>query len=826
SVSFGNVQIGVPKLFATPVVVSNVGSAPLTFSVAAPPNSAAALSGPNKTDFSVTGNCLAASPLAAVVPPATVGGTCNLNITFTPGAISPPLRTATLTINSDATNGPLLIALDGNGVALPEPIVTFPGSNFPDTVIGETAALTRQVTIHNDRTRDITYSVANITDFTIGTESCPGRVVTGGGGDCTVNIQFAPTLGSGEGPRVGTLTFTFAGTGGDIAPSNATGNVGGNALLPLGPPTSTLNAAAVVGTPTTVSELLTNRAATPLTLTSLVLGGTNPGDYAFDATNTCTNGRVLAASSSCMLVVRFAPVTAGARNATISITHTAPGSPQTVTLLGTATPAPQGRIVVGATSPLVFPDTQLGSTFPQSFIVQNTGNLALTFSAFTISGAAAADYLRGGDGSVAAPLPIGGQCTLTLTFQPTALGLRSASIVITSDASNGAASLVLNGTGIPVPVPVVSLTPPALDFGVQTTGGIYPSRRLHLANVGTANLIIASVAVEGTGFANASATPCPAVLAPGAACDIDVAFMATAAIPYSGDVRVTSNAAGSPNLSTLSGSGSAAAVAVLIWSPAVTTIDFGTVVAGSVSAVQSVTVLNQGPGGVNLTVLNAVGFDSASFSVVGGTCQIGVPLFQGDSCRVDVQFSPGSSGPKTAQVQIASTGSFPTTLTLTGIGLAGPNPNLAVSATSMAFGTTTVGAQSVPATIRLTSSGSGVVRVSAVGVTGAYVVQSTTCPAVPFSLPAGSECTISVSFRPTAEGVANGVLSITTDAVPSERDVALTGTGQAEADVSSGGCSISSGRSLLDPTLWLLALLAVVALAYRRRQRQHARERK
>ena len=801
SLPFGNVQIGVPK--ALPLVVTNGGDAPMTFSIA--PSSGAARTGANPGDFGVGGTCVLGTPVAA-------GATCTLSITFTPGALG--ARSATLTISSDATNGPLVVALDGVGVALPEPIVTYPAADFPDTVIGETATQTRTVTIHNDRTRSISYGVIDLGDFKIGTESCAGRIVAGGA-DCTVAIRFQPTLGVGEGRRQGTLAFTFAGTGGDVAPSNSTGIVAGVALLPLAQSSTIVNAAAVVGSPTTLSVLLANRSSSALTLSSFVFGGTTPGDYSRDASSSCTAGLALAASSSCTLVIRFAPAAAGTRNATLAINHTAPGSPQSLTLLGNATPAPQGRIELGAPA-ITFADTQLGANSARSVVVRNSGNLALAFSAFNIAGTMPGDFARSGDCNVAVPLAIGAQCMLTMTFTPAALGLRSANLSIASDASNGAAVLALSGIGVPVPAPQVSLAPAVLDFGAQTLGGIFPARRIRLANIGTADLALAAVAVQGAGFADASALACPATLVPGAGCDIDIAFTPTAAQAYAGALRVTSNAAGSPQLAVLQGTGTAAVVPTLVWSPVATRLDFGTVSAGSLSTVQSVTLLNQGPGGVNLTVLNAIGADASSFSVVGGTCVVGTPLFAGQTCQVDLRFAPGSSGNKTATLQVASTGSFPPALTLAGLGLAGPNPSLALSVSALAFDKTRIGAQSLPATVRLMSSGSGVVTVSAMTVSGAYAIQGTTCPAMPFTLPAGSECTVSVSFVPTAEGASTGALRLTIDAAPTRREVALSGSGEQPVETSSGGCTIGGDPSSPDPVLWLLLAVAVGMLLRRR----------
>ncbi|MEO8524479.1 MAG: choice-of-anchor D domain-containing protein [Caldimonas sp.] len=811
ALSFGNVQQGVPKPINQ--IVSNTGTTTLNFTVS--PSAAAARTGPAKDDYAVTGTCTTITPLAAL------GGTCTLIVTFTPTALG--ARPATLTISSDATNGPLVITLDGAGVALPEPVVTPPASDFPDTVINETSAQTRTVTIRNDRVRNITYSVSNATDFRIGAESCAGRVVPGGGGTCTIAIQFIPTLGAGEGRRIATLPFAFTGTVPDPDPTTINVDVAGNALLPLAQSATSLNASAVVGSPTTTSMLLTNRSASSITLSTLVFSGAAAGDYSLDATNTCTAALVLVAGNNCTLVVRFNPPAAGTRNATLTISHNAAGSPQTVSFLGAATPAPQGQIQLSATS-LTYAATQLGSTSPQTITVQNSGNLALTFSAFTFGGAMPGDFQRSGTCSVAAPLPIAGQCTLILSFAPTALGARTATLTISSDASNGAATVTLAGTGVPVPAPQVSLTPATLDFGTQSVGGLYPTRRARLANSGTADLTVASIAVAGTGFSNASAAACPAVLAPGAGCDIDVAFGAVAAASYTGSLTVVSNAAGSPHSITLSGAGSVAAIPVLAFSPAVSSLDFGTVSAGSVSAVQTVTVQNQGPGGVTLTVLNAIGADATSFSVAGGSCSLAAPLFQGGTCTVDIRFAPGSSGTKTASLQIASTGSFPPVLALTGVGLAGPNPSLELSATALAFDSTRVGAQSLPAAVRLSSSGSGVVTVSAMQVTGSYAIQSTTCPPLPFSLPAGTECTISVSFAPVAQGASAGTLSITSDAAPTVREVSLSGSGDPSADVGGGGCTLGDGTSPNDPALWMMVLLAALCIVRRRRYRLARKE--
>jgi len=796
ALDFGNSQLGVPKVLNSAITLTNTGDATLVF-----PANPFGLSGANPGDFSFAGTCGGAS----VAP----GGTCTVDATFTPGAVA--TRSATLTINSDATNAAPGVTLEGEGVALPEPAVTFPATDFPDTVIGATAAQTRQVTIVNDRTLDIGYSVANTTDFNVQSESCPTQVVPGGG-SCTVTWRFQPQLAGGETRRTANVTFAFTGTGGNAAPSDVVGGLAGRALLPLGAPAS-LAPNAGFGLPSTTSTLLSNRSAAPITLSALAFSGTAAADYALDASNGCAVASSIPAGSSCTLVVRFNPSAGGARSATLTITHNALGSPQAITLNGSAT---QAAIQLSSFA-LTFADTALNANAAQSITVQNGGTQALNFSAFDLAGAAAADYTRGGTCVAGTPLAVGATCELSITFQPTALGTRSASLTISSDASNGPATVTLSGTGVPIPAPVVTLAPASIDFGDQTVGNaLYPTRTIRLSNTGNAPLASISVSIAGAAYSTASV--CPATLAPGAGCNIAIRFTPAAAnTDYSGTLRVTSNGAGSPHTAALSGRGTAAVLAALAWSPAVTELDFGTVSAGTVSAPQTATLLNQGPGGVELTVLNAIGPNASSFGVVGGTCAVGMQLFEGQSCTVQFGFAPASAGVRTATVQVASSGSFPPTLALVGTGSGGPTPAASLSVTALDLGDARVGSRSLPGEVTITSSGSGTLHVTALTVDGPFAVQGGSCPALPYTLPAGSSCTIALLFLPQAEGGATGTLSVTTDVPGPALEVALSGEGEAKADLSSGGCSMVEGdAATTDPTLWILLLLAVIALAWRR----------
>jgi hypothetical protein len=713
---------------------------------------------------------------------------------------------------------------------------------FSSTVIGQANTTPATVTVANLRGEALGFTAqisgTDAVDFSVtGTSGCGGASSpftvasassSGAASTCSLSVTFTPRSSSSATLRSASLTIHFT-SGTLVTPPDRSIVLSGGAMLPLGLSTASLSLASAPTIPVAGSVLLTNRSAATLTLGTLGFTGVGSAAYALASTNACTPGLVLPGNGGqCLLNVTFTPPSGGTYLAMLTITHNAFGSPQTVTLSGLG--GQGGQISLSATS-LSFPDTQLGSSAAQPAITvsNNAGTGPLTFSAFAFTGAAAADYAQSGTCSTGSPLLVGGQCTVIVTFQPSALGTRSASLSITSDSMSGSpTSIALTGTGTP-PIPRAALAPASVAFSAQTLGGIYPSIPVTLTNTGTAPLMPTGITVTAGFSITGAGTPCLSTLAVGASCTIPIAFAPTAAGTVNGTLTVVSNDPASPSTVALTGSASAAAAPSLVWSPLIATLDFGQVAVGAVAPAQTATLLNNGPGGVNLTVINAVGANSTSFSVGAGTCVAGTPLYAGQSCTISVGFAPGTAGTQAATLQVASvegnpqTSVFPPTLTLTGTGIGGPTPGIALSASTLSFAATTVGAASVPAVLTLTGSGSGVVHVTALAVSGPYAVQSQSCLGVPFTLQAGSSCTLTVTFAPQASGTAAGVLSLTSDASAAPQQVALSGNGQPAADVTSGGCTLAGADSLTDPTLWAMAALALASLWYRRRERTSRR---
>ena len=77
---------------------------------------------------------------------------------------------------------------------------------------------------------------------------------------------------------------------------------------------------------------ITSTGTAPLVVSSLTVGGANPGDFSIVADG-CT-GVSLNPGTSCTAYVSFEPLRIGARTATVTIAHNASGGPAAAALSG------------------------------------------------------------------------------------------------------------------------------------------------------------------------------------------------------------------------------------------------------------------------------------------------------------------------------------------------------------------------------------------------------------------------------------------------------------------------------------------------------------
>lgn len=319
-----------------------------------------------------------------------------------------------------------------------------------------------------------------------------------------------------------------------------------------GTPTVTVSATSLSFTATTVGSssaastvTVSNTGSAALTLTSFAISGAQAGSFTTTGTgSTCTAGGSVAVGGSCTIKVQFKPAAVGANAASLSIVHNATGSPTAVALSGTGTAAPVPTVALSATSVAMGSTVINTAAATKSVTVTNSGQAALSFSSLSIAGTNASSFTNTGTCSTTASVAAGGSCTLVIGFKPTTAGSQSATLTLQSNASNGAQSLALTGTGQTAAAPVLALSPTTQDLGSVTLSQSSALTRLTLTNSGTANASVTGVTVAAPFSAPASvvAGDCgtaPFTLAAGASCKLVVQFTPTAVGAASGTVSVT-----------------------------------------------------------------------------------------------------------------------------------------------------------------------------------------------------------------------------------------------------------------------------------------------
>jgi hypothetical protein len=306
-------------------------------------------------------------------------------------------------------------------------------------------------------------------------------------------------------------------------------------------------------------------------------------------------------------------------------------------------------------SSLAFGDQSVHtSSPPQTVTLTNVGPLALTIGSIAITGADANDFSQTDTCSSSVP-PLGGSCTITVTFTPAVAGPRTASITITDNAQGSPQVVLLTGTGV-VPAPIVTLSASSLTFSTQVVGTSSRAQSVTLTNSGSAALSITNVSFNGADPGDFSQTnTCGTSLAPGANCSISITFTPKLEGTRSAALALADDAAGNPQLIALSGTGT-----VVQLNPA--SLFF--LVPPGQSASRSITLTNVGSTTLSI---NGITLRGPGVFQLTNTCGSGVAA--GKSCSITVTFKPLARGPYSADVYVYDNGGgSPQDVHLSGLG--------------------------------------------------------------------------------------------------------------------------------------------------------------
>jgi hypothetical protein len=193
---------------------------------------------------------------------------------------------------------------------------------------------------------------------------------------------------------------------------------------------------------------------------------------------------------------------------------------------------------------LQYASLQVGLTSPpQQVVLRNMGSSPLLLSSISATG----DFSETDNCGIS--VPAAASCTFSVTFTPTAVGLRSGSIVIQDDAAGSPHVINLSGSGSGT---VAALTPASLAFSAQQVGASSASQAVTLTNSGSGTLSIGNIQVTGD---YGQTNTCPATLASKFSCIVNITFTPTASGTRNGTLTINDNAQGSPQVANLAGVG-------------------------------------------------------------------------------------------------------------------------------------------------------------------------------------------------------------------------------------------------------------------------------
>jgi hypothetical protein len=296
-------------------------------------------------------------------------------------------------------------------------------------------------------------SIALTGDYARSGGTCPaaGAGSIAAGASCTVGVTFTPTVG---GARPGTLVFTD--NSGNTAGSTQTVTLSGTGIAPtpvagVAPATLTFATRATATTSAAQTVTLSNTGNKVLTIASIAIVGTNPGDFARSGGSCPTAAGTLNAGASCTIGVTFTPAAVAARTATLRVTddsaNTA-GSTQNVTLNGTGrAPAPA---ITATPNPVAFGNNSLllgGAGVTRAITITSTGELPVAIGTVTITGTNAGSFTFTGTNTCAnTTRAINTTCTITVRFRASLpLGAKTATLTITSNAPGAPTTIPLTG---------------------------------------------------------------------------------------------------------------------------------------------------------------------------------------------------------------------------------------------------------------------------------------------------------------------------------------------------------------------------------------------
>jgi len=558
------------------------------------------------------------------------------------------------------------------------------------------------------------------------------------GETCTALIGFTPTS---SGAR--NASALVEGTPANLLQSVALSGAGlahTGSSVTLSPASLTFSLA---GAPQPVT--VTNNGMTPIAIGPITVSSIG------SETNNC--GAILAAQSICTIQVEVADITYQGTPQSGTLTVIDSGSPGVGTV---SLSAPLTNEVSFLPQPINFGDLAVGVTSQANsrndIFVEDDGSSPVPAAVTTsIVGPNASDF------SVKLqqfPIEIHLENNLFVTFTPSGVGPRTATLV------TNYGNIPLSGNGIP-DGPSLTITPLSAVAGMLGVATPVPANGVAPQWTNTGSVVLTSSgSITGPDASSFSMTASGNLtIAPTQSVPFTLTFTPSHLGLNTATLTVTDATTGYSNSIPLTGYGEPDA-------PSVTpsSLDFGPSAIGVQSAAQTMTI--SAPGGDPVSVSPHPG---SNFVVSSGTCAIQTP------CQISVSFNPSNA----YFYSLSYTVTDLVTEESTNFNLSGSGgvASVSLSSSSLTFAARDIGTTSIPQTVTLTNTGDATLTIAGETFSGANVgdfpIEANTCGS---SLAAGANCTLTISFAPTASGARSAVLQIMSNAASSPDNIQLMGT--------------------------------------------------
>jgi hypothetical protein len=229
--------------------------------------------------------------------------------------------------------------------------------------------------------------------------------------------------------------------------------------------------------------------------------------------------------------------------------------------------------------------------------------------------------------------------------------------------------------------------------------------------------------------------------------------------------------------------------------PAAVGVSFPNTFIGLASPQQSTVIADTGTAPLTVAALSmSAGFTQKASG--GVDCSPSLAVAAGSSCTIATTFNPSTAGVTNGALSLSFAASVgPAVIPLSGTGVGTTGAQVIITPGSLNFGNESLGTTTASQRVTLANNTGGPLAIANIWLAGANSSDFSMTTSCASSLAAGSSCTISLTFTPSAAGARAASLTVSDNASNSPQAVALTGTGLNPGVFAAGTFRLNQGQS-------------------------------